>query len=512
MAAYKIPIEKKEAEEITKAQQKEQSNKAWKTVNFTVAYIKWGSPANGLLDLYQSFAQNMQEECKRQGLTKFVYNIMTAPSSQLMEFMDRFSMDPGEELKNLVTMKSYPALAEAWKRAYGDPSYQNIRALDVANAAYLLEGAGMVAMAYPAAKGVSAGVRGIMREGGVAAQEALEQVAANSKIAAKSLENAQVKLRNSPSKLFKTLGNEFGCINPPAADLVMLSENAGVPIAQRLGTLLERPGMAKIRPDVVKLLESTITEIEGMGFSKEQTRKLNEVLVRFVTSTAEARGIPVLGRFEERVREFKTALMDLRENPFLISGKGRFAPLQAYEDTLNTFQKEMPAWRKDPRKMAEKCLKISDKEGTIIHDHMQGLRPGESEMEWKYWGEFGKQYYPDVFTWKTVRDPSIFVRRSDKARDLLYRMIDEAIQAPTDVFAYVHSEFGSREVALGVVRKYPLIIDQKPTIIGMHLYFDHAEKGLFLRTSYLSSDFSGIEMQMMRRDLMRDVADILKSP
>jgi hypothetical protein len=229
-----------------------------------------------------------------------------------------------------------------------------------------------------------------------------------------------------------------------------------------------------------------------------------------VTSTAEVRSIPVLGRFEERVREFRAALMDLQEDRFLVSGKGRFAPDEAYANTLQTFQNEMPVWRKDSRKMAEKCLKIDDKEKTILHDHMQGLRPGESEMEWKNWAVFGNQYHPTVFTWKAIKDKSIFIRRSDKARDLLYKMIDEALQAPSDVFAYVHPK--ERSIALGVVRKYPLIIEDNPTVVGMHLYFDHTGKGLFLRTSYLSSDFSGIEMQMMRRDLMIDIVNILKSP
>ena len=124
-----------------------------------IAYAKWGSPVQGFFDINTAISQSLYNEYKRLGFLKFMGAAVNAPSEQFVEFLDRFTHNPGEKLKDLATLKSYPALAEAWKRAYGTPTYENIKALDVANAAYMLEAIGAALVLYPAAKGISAGVR-----------------------------------------------------------------------------------------------------------------------------------------------------------------------------------------------------------------------------------------------------------------------------------------------------------------------------------------------------------------
>jgi hypothetical protein len=274
--------------------------------------------------------------------------------------------------------------------------------------------------------------------------------------------------------------------------------------ASRLSALLERPGMGGIRPDVIRLLGSEMERIEAGGFTADRTRRLNTLMTKFVTSTAELKGVPRMKYFEERVVEFRTFMKNMANDPRLVVGNGRYAPQRAYNTALDGFASDMPRWRKNPGKIAEGMLKVDDKEGDIIVKHIQGLEK-QTEPEWKYWLEAGKERDPATFTWK-AKDQSIFKRRRDKAKELLYTMIDEAIKGPAEPFAYVHT--GSHDVSLGLVRKYDMMIDGKATKIGMHLYFDYTEKGLSLRTAFMSADFTSVELQLIRRDLMIDLADV----
>jgi hypothetical protein len=496
-AVFKIPEEKEVKKE--KANPQEKSNQAWKAVNFMVGYAKWGSPTQGFFDIYMSVNQNIQDEYRRLGFSKFVGNMLTAPSNQCLEFLNRFTSDPGEELKDMVTLKTYPVLVDAFKKAYNEPFYENIKALDVASAAYLLEGTGLVATFYPLGKGASLALKSTIEEGGIAAKAALKDMAAN------GLEKAEIKLDKASKRIFGTLRGEAGIIGTLPDDLKLILAKTSDNITVRFDVLLKRPGMDKVRSDVIKLVETTFAEIEQMGVSDGEKKQLEEILVRYMTGTAEIRGVPRIEGFATRAKEFTNVVERLRKDNLYLVGKGHFPPSLAFQNALDMFETESPAWRRNSRKLAQRSLEKTGKDKIILHDHMQGLRE-TTKNEWKNWLEAGKLYDPKTFGKKN--NAFIFKQRQDKALDLLYTMIDETIKEPSDTFAYLYN---NSEIKLAVVRRYNFVIEGKPTVVGMHIYFDCTEKGLDIRTAFFSSDLMGIETQKMNRDMILEVEKVLET-
>jgi len=222
-----------------------------------------------------------------------------------------------------------------------------------------------------------------------------------------------------------------------------------------------------------------------------------------MTNTAEVRSIPRIEGFATKAKEFTNVVERLRKDNLYLVGKGHFPPSLAFQNALDIFQTESHAWRRNSRKLAQRSLEKTGKDKIILHDHMQGFRE-TTKNEWKNWLEAGKMYDSKTFGKKT--NPFIFKQRQDKALDLLYTMIDETIKEPSDTFAFLYN---NSEIKLAVVRRYNFVIDGKPTVAGMHVYFDCTEKGLDIRTAFLSSDLIGIETQKMNTDMVLGIEKVL---
>lgn len=286
-------------------------------------------------------------------------------------------------------------------------------------------------------------------------------------------------------------------------DMIAFTEKATPRTVSLLDETLNVRVMKKVREDYIEAIKLGIKEIEKLGFDDSTKKELNDLMIRYLNATAKLKNYKPFPKAPKwKVEEFVHAAKTLEKERMLWVAKTPLPVSDAFVEGVEQWKRALPQWIKNSRKTAETMIK-GPSERAII-EHMIGKKG--LEPQWKYWVEFGKERFPKIFTWKA--DSSEFLgRHGAETRELLYKMIDETVKNPTDVYSYVHPH--SREVAVAVVKEYSVIVDGKATDVGVHLFFDITEKGPVLNTIYASADMTDIGLHKLGKAMINTSAKII---